>query len=68
MAGPAKVETLATPAPSSASPIIQVERVRKVYGETVHALEDINLDFAPGRLTSLLGPSGCGKTTLLKIV
>src|SRR5690606_11581440 len=30
--------------------------------------DGITLDFAEGRLTSLLGPSGCGKTTLLKIV
>jgi len=50
------------------TPVIEVERVRKVYGHTVHALEDINLAFEPGKLTSLLGPSGCGKTTLLKII
>ncbi|WP_227271660.1 ABC transporter ATP-binding protein [Roseobacter weihaiensis] len=48
--------------------IIEVRGVHKVYGETVTALQDINLDFNRGELTSLLGPSGCGKTTLLKII
>ena len=31
-------------------------------------LNNVNLDFPSGTLTSLLGPSGCGKTTLLKII
>lgn len=48
--------------------IIEVCGVHKVYGGTVTALQDINLDFKRGELTSLLGPSGCGKTTLLKII
>ena len=39
-----------------------------IYPGPVHALQDIDLDFPAGQLTSLLGPSGCGKTTLLKII
>ncbi|WP_335972571.1 ABC transporter ATP-binding protein [Streptomyces sp. CA2R106] len=31
-------------------------------------LEDVALDFAPGRLTGLLGPNGAGKTTLLRVL
>ncbi|SFD78815.1 ABC transporter ATP-binding protein [Roseivivax sediminis] len=48
--------------------IIEVEGIHKVYSGNVTALENINLDFRRGEMTSLLGPSGCGKTTLLKIV
>jgi NitT/TauT family transport system ATP-binding protein len=54
--------------PATASPIIEVRGIHKVYGESVTALENIDLDFNRGELTSLLGPSGCGKTTLLKII
>lgn len=48
--------------------IIEVRGVSKVYGTHVVALQDIELRFLTGQLTSLLGPSGCGKTTLLKII
>lgn len=48
--------------------IIETNALHKVYGGTVTALQDINLSFKRGELTSLLGPSGCGKTTLLKII
>lgn len=53
---------------SRSNPIIEVKGVSKVYGNDVFALDNINLDFEAGELTSLLGPSGCGKTTLLKII
>jgi NitT/TauT family transport system ATP-binding protein len=53
---------------SRSNPIIEVKGVSKVYGDDVFALNDVNLDFEAGKLTSLLGPSGCGKTTLLKII
>lgn len=49
-------------------PIVEIRNVSKFYGNTVVALQDIDLSFEKGHLTSLLGPSGCGKTTLLKIV
>ncbi|MBU2957865.1 ABC transporter ATP-binding protein [Paracoccus sp. 1_MG-2023] len=49
-------------------PIVEIRGISKIYGSTVTALQDINLKFERGHLTSLLGPSGCGKTTLLKIV
>ena len=29
-------------------------------------LRDVDLNFAPGRVTVLLGPNGCGKSTLLR--
>ncbi len=49
-------------------PIVEVRGLHKVYPGGVTALQDVNLRFERGKLTSLLGPSGCGKTTLLKIV
>jgi NitT/TauT family transport system ATP-binding protein len=55
-------------AASSASAIVEVRGVSKIYDGGVEALRDVDLDFPEGALTSLLGPSGCGKTTLLKII
>ena len=56
-----------TQAPT-ADNIVEVRNITKFYGEDIHALDSINLDFPTGQMTTLLGPSGCGKTTLLKII
>ncbi len=37
-------------------------------GESVHALDDINLEVEEGELVAVVGPSGCGKSTLLNIL
>lgn len=37
-------------------------------GQTVHALDDVNLQIRPGEFVTIVGPSGCGKTTLLNIL
>jgi len=45
--------------------------VGKVFGsggDSVEALSDIDLSFAPGDFVSLIGPSGCGKSTLLRLI
>ncbi len=39
----------------------------KRYGEVV-ALDGVDLEVAPGLITTLVGPSGCGKSTLLGVV
>ena len=54
--------------PAEADAVVEVRGVGKTYPGDVRALDDINVDFPRGQLTSLLGPSGCGKTTLLKII
>jgi NitT/TauT family transport system ATP-binding protein len=57
-----------TKSANTAQVAVSVRGVSMIYPGPVHALDDINLDFPAGQLTSLLGPSGCGKTTLLKII
>jgi putative ABC transport system ATP-binding protein len=51
--------------------MIRMENVDKVYRtdqmETL-ALQNINLDVAPGEFVSMMGPSGCGKSTLLNLI
>jgi NitT/TauT family transport system ATP-binding protein len=52
-------------------PYIVINGVGKTYavdGSPIIALEDINIDIAPGEFISVVGPSGCGKSTLLKCV
>ena len=50
---------------------IRIQNVNKVFTSgrrQVVALQDIDLDIAPGQFTCLLGPSGCGKSTLMKLI
>jgi len=46
---------------------IQLVDVAKRW-ESTTALEEINLNIAPGSFCVLLGPSGCGKSTTLRII
>jgi NitT/TauT family transport system ATP-binding protein len=45
---------------------LSMEFVRR--GERLIALQDIDLDVAPGEFFVIVGPSGCGKTTLLRVL
>ena len=51
--------------------MIQLQQVSKKYRtervETT-ALDNINLEVAPGEFISIMGPSGCGKSTLLNLI
>ena len=44
---------------------IDMEQLNLHYG-AFHALKDVNLSIAEGKITAFIGPSGCGKSTLLK--
>jgi putative ABC transport system ATP-binding protein len=68
----AMVESGATP--GEARPpgeLVRLSGVHKVYGRGlagVHALNDINLQVAPGEIVAICGPSGHGKTSLLNLI
>lgn len=47
--------------------MISVARLEKSYGK-VHALQGVDLEFCPGKVTGVIGPNGCGKTTLMKSI
>lgn len=44
-----------------------IDDVTKRYG-SVTAVENVTLNFDPGKMICFLGPSGCGKTTLLRMI
>ena len=51
---------------------LRIEGLRKEFispgGQTVVAVNDVDLAIEKGALVTLLGPSGCGKTTLLRMI
>jgi NitT/TauT family transport system ATP-binding protein len=54
---------------SRPEPVVRVEGVTKTFPQgSITALQDIDLELAPGEFVSLIGPSGCGKSTLLRVI
>lgn len=46
---------------------IYLKNISKHFG-SVRVIDDLDIEFKAGTLTTLLGPSGCGKTTLLRLI
>ncbi len=49
------------------APIIQIENLKKNYGET-QALRGLNFEVPRGQVVGFLGPNGAGKTTAMRIL
>src|SRR5450759_3234846 len=47
--------------------MIEVQHLRKVYGDTV-AVADLSFELAAGEILGFLGPNGAGKTTTMRIL
>jgi len=47
--------------------LVEIKNVSKFYGYK-KALNNVSLEFEPGKIYGLLGPNGSGKTTLIKLI
>jgi putative ABC transport system ATP-binding protein len=65
-----EAETRATVAQSTGEPVLQLERVSKVYpgASPVVALDQAGFTIRRSELVAIVGPSGSGKSTLLQVM
>jgi multiple sugar transport system ATP-binding protein len=47
---------------------VTLSRLNKHYGDTHHAVRDVDLAIADQEFVALVGPSGCGKSTTLRMI
>ena len=55
------------PVPETSPPVLQVEDLRKSYGD-LKAVKGVSFRIDPGENYGLLGPNGAGKTTTIQMV
>jgi ABC-2 type transport system ATP-binding protein len=60
--GPVVLDTALT-----VQPAVRAVDLVKTFG-TIHAVDGVSFDLAPGRIYGLLGPNGSGKTTLIRLL
>jgi cell division transport system ATP-binding protein len=48
--------------------MIKLENVTKIYKSGVRAVNNINLNIAPGEFVYVIGPTGAGKSTFIKLL
>ncbi|PDT10409.1 sn-glycerol-3-phosphate ABC transporter ATP-binding protein UgpC [Rhizobium sp. M1] len=47
---------------------VELRNINKIYGNSFHALHDLNFDIKDGEFMVFVGPSGCGKSTALRMI
>ena len=47
---------------------IELKKLRKVFGQNIEAVKNLDLVIEEGEFIVLVGPSGCGKTTTLRMI
>ena len=47
---------------------VVLSKLNKHYGQTQHAVKDVDLAIADQEFVALVGPSGCGKSTTLRMI
>lgn len=52
---------------TASSPLLQLRGITKVF-PGVRALENVQLELFPGKVTALIGENGAGKSTLVKVM
>ncbi len=50
------------------SPVIQLQQINKYYGNTTHALKQLDFQAQAGEIIGIVGANGSGKSTLLKVI
>ncbi|MGP7959921.1 ABC transporter ATP-binding protein [Sanguibacter sp. A247] len=61
------VRTPSPPPPTATPAHLSIAGLTKFFG-SVHAVDNLTFDVAPGRVTGFLGPNGAGKTTTLSML